>query len=63
MPPELTGYRGRAVVMDPDIFAAGDIHELLTMDMQGKAIMCRTRGGVKAISDQAISVGPGWLGQ
>ena len=50
MPPQLMGYQGRAVVMDPDIFAAGDIHELLTMDMQDKAIMCRMRGGVKTIT-------------
>ena len=44
MPPELMGYQGRAAVIDPDIFAAGDIWELLTRDMHGKAIMCRTRG-------------------
>ncbi len=50
MPPELMGYEGRAVVMDPDIFAAGDILELLNMDMQGKALMCRMRGGVKTIT-------------
>src|SRR5262245_51696302 len=41
MPPELMGYQGRAVVIDPDIFAVGDIWELLSRDMQGKAIMCR----------------------
>ncbi|HET6468622.1 MAG TPA: hypothetical protein VFG43_09620 [Geminicoccaceae bacterium] len=45
MPPELMGWEGRAVVVDPDIFAVGDIHELLTRDMQGKAIMCRKRPG------------------
>ena len=44
MPPALMGYRGRAVVIDPDIFAVGDIWELLTRDMQGKAIVCRRRG-------------------
>ena len=43
-PPQLMGYEGRAVVVDPDIFAAGDIWELLDRDMQGKAIMCRRRG-------------------
>lgn len=47
MPPELMGYQGRAVVMDPDIFAAGDIWALLSRDMQGSAIMCRTRSGRK----------------
>jgi hypothetical protein len=43
MPPELMGYEGRAVVIDPDIFAVGDIHELLTREMEGKAILCRPR--------------------
>jgi hypothetical protein len=43
MPPELMGYQGRALVIDPDIFAVGDVWELLARDMQGKAIMCRTR--------------------
>ena len=43
MPPELMGYEGRAVVVDPDVFAVGDVWELLTRDMQGKAIMCRRR--------------------
>ncbi len=47
MPPELMGYRGRAVVVDPDIFAVGDIWELLTRDMQGNAILCRKRSGPK----------------
>lgn len=47
MPPELMGYQGRAVVMDPDIFAVGDVWELLSRDMQGAAIMCRTRSGRK----------------
>ena len=45
MPPELMGYQGRSVVVDPDIFAVGDIHDLLTRDMGGKAIMCRKRPG------------------
>ncbi len=43
MPPELMGYQGRALVIDPDIFAVGDAWELLARDMAGKAIMCRTR--------------------
>ena len=45
--PELMGYEGRAVVVDPDVFAVGDVYELLTRDMAGKAIMCRTRTGSK----------------
>ncbi|MFC4351339.1 hypothetical protein ACFOW6_07275 [Fodinicurvata halophila] len=47
MPPELMGYEGRAVIMDPDIFAVGDIWELLSRDMGGHAIMCRARSGAK----------------
>jgi hypothetical protein len=47
MPPELMGYRGRAFVIDPDIFAVGDVCELLNRDMEGKAIMCRWRDGGK----------------
>ncbi len=43
MPPELMGYRGRAVVTDPDVFAVGDVWDLLSRDMQGKAILCRPR--------------------
>ncbi len=43
MPPKLMGYEGRAVVVDPDVFAVGDIYELLTRDMEGKAAMGRHR--------------------
>jgi hypothetical protein len=41
MPPKLMGYQGRALVVDPDVFAVQDVWELLSRDMQGKAIMCR----------------------
>lgn len=47
MPPELMGYQGRAVVIDPDVFAQGDVWELLSRDMGGKAILCRRRGARK----------------
>jgi hypothetical protein len=43
-PPELMGYQGRAVVVDPDVFAVGDVWPLLQRDMAGRAVMCRTRG-------------------
>jgi hypothetical protein len=43
MPPELMNYQGRAVVIDPDVFAVGDVWDLLSRDMEGKAIMCRPR--------------------
>ena len=35
------GYRGRALVVDPDVFAVGEVWELLNRDMKGKAILCR----------------------
>ena len=47
MPPELMGYQGRAVVIDPDIFAVSDIWELLNRDMKGAAIACRPRSASK----------------
>ena len=47
VPPKRMGYEGRAVVIDPDCFAVGDVWELLSRDMQGKALMCRMRPGVK----------------
>jgi len=46
-PPAAMGYQGRALVTDPDVFAVGDVHELLNRDMQGKAILCRLRSGSK----------------
>ena len=51
MPPELMGYKGRAVVIDPDIFAVTDVWDLLSRDMQGNAIMCRMRAGPKGYID------------
>jgi hypothetical protein len=47
LPPQLMGYSGRAVAIDPDVFAIGDVWELLSRDMQGKAIMCRPKSGNK----------------
>ena len=47
LPPELMGYQGRSVVIDPDVFAVGDVWELLSRDMQGKALMCRPKSGNK----------------
>jgi hypothetical protein len=49
MPPELMGYEGRAVVTDPDVFAVGDVMELLSRDMQGHSILCRPRSGAKRL--------------
>jgi hypothetical protein len=42
-PPQLMQWQGRAVLVDPDIFAVGDINELLQRDMQGAAVMGRHR--------------------
>lgn len=50
MPPELMGYEGRALIVDPDVFAVGDVGELLSRDMEGTAIMCRPRSGHKGKS-------------
>jgi len=55
MPPELMGYRGRAVITDPDVFAIGDIWDLLSRDMQGKAILARGRSGTKGLIDHCIA--------
>ncbi len=57
LPPEVMGYQGRALVIDPDVFAVGDVWDLLSRDMQGKAIMCRRRSGTKGAEGcQATSV-------
>ena len=47
MPPELMDYAGRALVIDPDVFAVGDVWQLLSRDMQGSALMCRAKSGNK----------------
>jgi len=49
MPPKLMHYQGRSIVIDPDCFAVGDIWELFSRDMQGKALMCRMRPGIKEL--------------
>ena len=51
-PPKLMGFRGRAVLTDPDIFAVGDIWELLSRDMGDKAILSRMRSGPKGRIDK-----------
>ena len=55
MPPELMNYQGRAVVIDPDVFAVGDVNELLTRDMGGKTVMARARGGHNGRDDYVAS--------
>lgn len=55
LPPEVMGYQGRALVIDPDIFAVSDVFELLSRDMGDKAILCRRRSGWKKKSCYASS--------
>ena len=43
--PAAAGYAGRALVIDPDVFAVGDVWGLLSRDMQGKSLLCRVRPG------------------
>ncbi|HTS50215.1 MAG TPA: hypothetical protein VMH05_19850 [Bryobacteraceae bacterium] len=43
MVPYFLGFQGRALLLDPDIFAIGDVYELLSRDMGGKAILCRQK--------------------
>ncbi len=54
MPPKLMDYSGRAIIIDPDVFAVGDVYELLARDMQGKAVMCRPRPGAKAFASSVM---------
>jgi hypothetical protein len=56
MVPQLLSYRGRALVIDPDVFAVGDVMSLLSRDMAGKAILCRRRSGWKKKTCFASSV-------
>jgi hypothetical protein len=49
--PDLMGHEGVALVTDPDVFAVGDVGELLTRDLEGKAIWCRPRPGYDKITD------------
>ncbi len=53
-PPELMGYAGRAVVVDPDVFAVGDILDLLERDMAGKPLFARPRGGSKEFASSVM---------
>jgi hypothetical protein len=54
LPPELMEYSGRAIVIDPDVFAVGDVYELLAQDMQDKALLCRKRPGSKGFATSVM---------
>jgi hypothetical protein len=49
--PDEVGHQGLALVTDPDVFAVGDVGELFTRDLEGKAIWCRPRPGYDKITD------------
>lgn len=53
--PEESGYAGRAVVIDPDVFAVGDVMELFERDLKGKAILARPRAGHNGRADYIAS--------
>jgi len=48
MPPELMGYKGRSLVVDPDVFCVSDVSELLGRDMKGASLLARHRAGGKS---------------
>jgi len=39
--PAEMGFAGRAILIDPDVFAVGDVNELFNRDMQGAAVLAR----------------------
>jgi len=53
MPPEAMGYQGRSVVIDPDVFAVADVWDLLTRDMEDKAVIAELAVGVSDIMPAA----------
>lgn len=55
LPPELMNYEGRAIVIDPDVFAVGDINGLFDLDMQDNAVMARRRTGHNGRDDYIAS--------
>ena len=55
MPPKLMGWQGREVLTDPDVFAVGDVFDLLERDMQGAAVMGRRRSAKKGKSHQVAT--------
>jgi hypothetical protein len=55
MVPELMGYQERAVVIDPDVFAVGDVAELFSKDMQEAAVMAKHRPGHNKLANYVAS--------
>jgi hypothetical protein len=55
LPPELMNYQGRAVVIDPDVFAIGDVMELLDREMGNHSVMAKPRAGHNGRNDYVAS--------
>jgi hypothetical protein len=53
--PDAMGHQGVALVVDPDVFAVGDVGELFARDREGKAIWCRARPGHNGAPDYLAS--------
>ena len=45
MAPQLMGYQGRAMVIDPDVFAITDVERLFERDLRGKSLAARPKRG------------------
>ena len=54
--PQLMDFKGRCLVIDPDVFAVSDVFELLEQDMKGKAIVCRKMDRPSGRADYMTSV-------
>lgn len=54
-PPTLMGFKGRALVTDPDCFGVGDVAELLDRDMIGKRIWAKSCPGHNGDPDYIAS--------
>ena len=50
-PPQVMGFKGKAVVTDPDIFGVGDVGELFERDLGGKSIWAVPRPGHNGQAD------------
>ena len=50
-PPQVMGFKGLAVVTDPDIFGVGDVGELFERDLGGKSIWAVPRPGHNGQAD------------
>jgi hypothetical protein len=54
-PPALMGFKGRALVSDPDCFAIGDVVELLERDLAGKSLLAKPQPGHNGNPDYIAS--------